>query len=108
MYSGDQREFEALLQQEYTVKIGKYITRGWEMFNQNIGSFISFLFLVFLINAGLGFIPRIGEIASLVIMAPLNAGFVLFTLKIAQGKNTTFSDFFRGFKYFKPVLLEIY
>ncbi len=105
MYSGEQRNFEALLQQEYTVKIGKYITRGWEMFNHNIGRFIGFLFLVFLLNAGLGFIPRIGEIASLVLMAPLNAGFVLFTLKIAQGQNTTFSDFFRGFKYFKPVLL---
>ncbi|WP_250122061.1 hypothetical protein [Chroococcidiopsis sp. CCMEE 29] len=105
MYSVNRRDFEVLLQQEYTVKTGKYISRGWEMFNQNIGSFISFLFLVFLINVGLGFIPRIGEIASLVLVAPLNAGFLLFTLKIAQGQNTTFSDFFTGFKYFKSVFL---
>lgn len=58
MYSVNRRDFEVLLQQEYTVKTGKYISRGWEMFNQNIGSFISFLFLVFLINVGLGFIPE--------------------------------------------------
>ncbi len=105
MYSSSQRELESLINEGYTVKIGEYIGRGWEILKQNLGGFIGFLVVVFLLNLVLGFIPPLGTIASIVIVGPLNAGFFLVAFKIVKDQKTTFSDFFRGLNYFTPVFL---
>lgn len=105
MYSNNSIDINTLIQQGYTVKFDKYLSRGWELLNHNIGSFLGFSGVVFLLNLAFLFVPTLGNIASFVLGAPLNAGFVLFTLKIAKGKSTTFSDFFRGFDYFIQVFL---
>lgn len=52
MYSSSQRELESLIKEGYTVKIGEYIGRVWEILKQNLGGFIGFLVVVFLLNLG--------------------------------------------------------
>ncbi|KGF72605.1 hypothetical protein DO97_07440 [Neosynechococcus sphagnicola sy1] len=96
---------ESIIQQGYSVKIGDYISRGWETTRQNLGGFIGFVVILVLINIGLAFLPVLGTIASTVISGPLNAGFFFVAFKIFKRQTTTFEDFFKGFNYFLPLFL---
>ncbi len=106
MYSSNPNNFETLLQQGYQVNIGKYLSRGWEIFKQNWVNFFFFFFIVLSINLRLKAFPQITEVASLVIGALMNAGFTFVAVKIAKNKKVSFDDFFRGFKYFIPVIFS--
>lgn len=107
MYSSNPKNFESLLQQGYQVNLGKYLSRGWEIYKQNWANFFFFFFIEISINLMLkAFFPQISEVASLVIGALMNAGFTFVALKIAKNKKVDFDDFIRGFKYFIPIILS--
>ena len=100
---------EGLLQKSYTVKIGDYISTGWETFKKNPGGFVGFTLVVFLINIATAKINQsaspVGTLISLLISGPLNAGFLIVAFKLLRNRATTFGDFFRGFNNFLPLFL---
>lgn len=113
MNNRTQSEIGNLLQRQYSVDMGDFIGRGWEVFTQHMAGFVGFTFLTGIINfilGILGIIPLIGLIASigsLVIGGPLYAGYYIFYFKVGMNKPTTFEDFFKGFQnaYFLQVFL---
>ena len=115
------QNIESLIQNGYSTDIGSYLSRGWELFKRNVGGFIGYAALLGLINIGfmlLGGVVDWGRepeqspsaLASLlngissVISIPLQAGSYIVAFKLAKQRPTTFSDFFRGFNYFLPLL----
>lgn len=107
MYGNTPAELNQLLQRDYSVNLSQFIGRGWEIANKNWGGFIGFLIVNFLIAFVLGFLPLVGSLVSLIISAPLNAGYYIVAFKLAKAQETTFGDFFKGFQnaYFLPTLL---
>ena len=105
MPNGEPKSIESLASQGYEVKIGEYLSGSWDIFKQNGGGFIGFIFVVFAINVVLAFIPILGGIASMVINAPLTAGAVIVALRIAKRRPISFNDFFLGFNMFLPLFL---
>ena len=107
MSSSSQNDLNAVLQRGYTVDIGGFISRGWEIFQQNMGGFIGFLVVTFLINIVLAVIPFVGSIASLIVGGPLQAGNYIVAFKIGKGQPVEFGDFFKGFQnaYFLHIFL---
>jgi len=35
-------QIEAIVQKDYTIRIGEFISRGWQLFKQNIAGFIGY------------------------------------------------------------------
>jgi len=96
---------EELLERDYQVNIGDAISGGFDLLKQNMGGFIGFTFLLFVINIILSVIPLLGTLASMAVNPPLMAGFYLVAKKILNGEETEFADFFSGFTYFLPLFL---
>jgi hypothetical protein len=90
---------------QFLVQPGKYLREGWELFKQNLGGFIGFALVFFIINVILGYLPRIGGLISLALGAPLGAGFFVVSAKLMQRRTPVFQDFFTGFQFFLPLLL---
>jgi len=105
MPNGEPKSIQTLATQGYDVDIGQCLSEGWEIFKQNALGFIGFLLVLFAINVVLAFIPILGFIASIVVSAPLNAGFFIVALRIAKKRQISFSDFFSGFNYFLPLFI---
>ena len=87
------------------IQPGKYLREGWELFKQNAGGFIGFALVFFIIQAILGYLPRVGGLISLAISGPLYAGFYLVCAKQLQRQTPVFQDFFTGFNFFLPLLV---
>ena len=89
----------------YQFNFGEYLSKGWKVFAQNMGGFIGFTVVMILINMVLGVIPVIGQIATIVVGAPLMAGYYVVARKLMNDESTSFGDFFGGFDYFLPLFL---
>ncbi len=104
MYSDSARSIPDVIQNGYTVDIGKYLGEGWEIFKKNIGGFVGFTVITLLIGVLTGFLPDnakpLGNIASVVLAGPLNAGLFIVAFKLLKQRPTTFGDFFLGFNNF--------
>lgn len=109
MESYGSNNLEGLLQKSYTVKIGEYVSSGWETFKKNAGGFIGFTVVLFIINIALAKINEsaspVGSLISLLISGPLNAGFLIVAFKVLRHRETAFGDFFRGFNNYLPLFL---
>ena len=99
--------------QNYTVKVGQYFRRGWEIFQQYVWGFIGFAVLVSLISGALSRLPAPlgvneeggGGILNAIVSPILFAGFYIVAFKIAKNRSKSFGDFFRGFNKFLPIFL---
>lgn len=91
-------DLNAVAQNDYNVDMGRFLSRGWEIFQRNIGGFIGFFVLTFLISLVLSYIPLIGAIVNLITSGPLNAGFYFVTFLLMKGRSSEFGDFFKGFQ----------
>jgi hypothetical protein len=113
MNNPSQNDLNAIIQRGYSVEIGGFINRGWEIFQTDIASFVLFCLITGIINIALGviglfpFIGLIGSIISLIIGGPLYAGYFIAAFKIGKNQSTSFEDFFKGFQnsYFLQVFL---
>ena len=104
MYSDGARSIPDVIQNGYSVDIGKYLGEGWEIFKKNIGGFVGFAAIVLLLSSLAAILPEkarpLGNIASAVLAGPLNAGLFIVAFKLIKQRSTTFSDFFLGFNNF--------
>ena len=92
---------EHLIQQGYETDAGKYIRRGWDIFQENMGIFIAYTLIMLLISVVSAFIP----FGSIVVSGPLTAGFYIVANKISKGEPYEFGTFFKGFDFFVQLLL---
>jgi hypothetical protein len=106
MNDRNQSDINTIIQNGYSVDIGAYIQRGWEICQSSLGLFIGFFLITILIGGALGMIPG-GSFVSVVIGGPLNAGSLIVAFKLIKAQPIAFDDFFKGFKtpYFMPTLL---
>ncbi|MBW4656116.1 MAG: hypothetical protein KME20_24210 [Kaiparowitsia implicata GSE-PSE-MK54-09C] len=108
MYSRPQN-IDALINQGYAVDMGKYLSRGWELFQKNIGGFIGFALVLAALVIVVGVLPErldfLGTLASVVLTGPLAAGWYYVTFRLMKQQVPTFNDFFLGFNNFLPLFL---
>jgi hypothetical protein len=101
----DPATFEAQLAGTYHLDVGSALRKGWEMFVSHIGEFIGFTLLVILVSALTSGRAIGGSLVVSLVAAPLYAGYQIAAFRIMSGKEFRFSDFFKGFGYFLPLLL---
>ncbi len=83
----------------YSVKIGNYISRGWELFKANMGSNIGFFVIYVIIALICNFIPVIGSLGS-IFLAPMAYGIYLVNRNFLVNKKAPeFGDYFKGYDY---------
>ena len=97
-------ELYAIADQPIDFQIGKYMSEGFDIYKKNIGGFIGFLILGFIIYVGIGIIPIIGGIISPMVMLLLHAGALIVIRKLYHNENVQFNDFFDGFKFAGPII----
>jgi hypothetical protein len=95
---------ENLIKEGYELNFGNCISQGFSIINKNIGGFIGYTLIYLLTTMLLGVIPFFGSIIDLIITTPLTAGFYIVASKIKNGENHEFSDFFKGFDFFGPLI----
>lgn len=90
----------------YEVKIGDYLSKGFDIFKANAGGYIGYAVLYFLITMFINFIPFINLLASVLISPCLVFGFYLVSKSISAEKTVPpFGEFFRGFDYFGKIVV---
>ncbi len=108
MYSRPQN-IDALVNQGYAVDMGKYLSRGWELFQKNIGGFIGFTLVLAALAIVVGVLPErldfLGTLVMLVLSGPLAAGWYYVAFRLIKQQVPTFNDFFLGFNNFLPLFL---
>ncbi|MCK4661439.1 MAG: hypothetical protein KAT68_01130 [Bacteroidales bacterium] len=100
-----QKKIDELSQKGYIIDVGNYISRGWDLFQKNMGGFIGFTAIYFIITIAVGIIPFIGVVGNILLSPCLAAGYYLVANKIYKNKNHEFEDFFKGFDYFGNLVL---
>jgi hypothetical protein len=86
----------------YEVKIGDYISRGFEIFQKNMGGYIGFTLLYFVIAIVLAFIP----FGSFIVGPMILFGFHLVSNHISQKQSIPdFGMFFKGFDYAGKIIV---
>lgn len=101
------KNLQTVISEGYQVKIGEYLDEGWKICKQKLGLFVIFaiIVLIIMIPLRLNIIdPRIRLPIRLLISSPLTAGFYIAALQVVKKKSTTLGDFFKGFKYFLPLV----
>ncbi len=84
----------------YEVKIGDYISRGWEIFKSNMGGYIGYFVLYGIIAVICNFIPLVNILSSIIITPCLMFGFHLVSNQISEKKVIPeFGTFFNGFQH---------
>jgi hypothetical protein len=93
---------QELFTQGYNTDISEYIRQGYKIFQKDIGSFVGYTLLFFLISAVSNTIPFFGPV---LVSGPLTAGYFIVARKIRKGQPYEFGTFFKGFDFFIPLLL---
>jgi uncharacterized membrane protein len=75
-------------------KPGKWIGAGWDLVQQDLGTYLLISLLFFMLFSGVPFIQ-----------GALIAGFHIHTMKKLLGRRTEFGDLFKGFNFFVPTLV---
>jgi hypothetical protein len=95
-----------ILDQGYDFRFGDYISRGIDLIQKDIWSFVGFTAVYFLFAIGCGIIPIIGSLAFNILLSPsLIVGYYLFTHRLSKGERPEFGQFFKGFDHFAALSL---
>ncbi|MCW6035241.1 hypothetical protein K4A83_03000 [Spirulina subsalsa FACHB-351] len=115
MQHNKRKNLTQLVAQGYNFNLRTYLNQGWEIFKQNANTFIvsSIIFSVILLiviqfDNALDFsqesnqftLNPIGFVLHFFIREPLQTGFYVISLKLFQGKSSSFGDFFSWFGYY--------
>ena len=96
-----QNKIDDLVENGYTLRVSDYISGGFQMVKDNLGLFVGFTMIMFIINGFAGIVP----FGSLAVGAPLSAGLFLAANKASKGYELEFGDFFKGFDYFGQLVV---
>ncbi len=81
----------------YSLRIGEYVKRAWEIFKMDAGIYIGMQLFSFVLSFAGSLIPFVGIFSGIILM-PYNYGFFLTAQKNDRGEHQTFSGFFDGYK----------
>jgi hypothetical protein len=74
---------------------GDYISRGFDLWKEQVGLYIAFTVIFFVVSSVVGLIPFVGSIVNQLFITPLlTAGAYLFSHKLANRERADFSYFF--------------
>jgi hypothetical protein len=80
----------------YEVKIGDYLSRGWEVLKANYWLCVGATFLIMLCSQAASSIPFLGIVLGLFVQGPLLGGLNLFFVKLVRGEAPGLSEAFSG------------
>lgn len=96
-------KIDRLIEEGFEFNMGNYLSKAWDLLKNDMGMYILFGFVAFLINiAGsviFAFIPFVGNIGSSLLSTLLMAGYLVYGFKSIHNKRHEFGDFFGGFEY---------
>jgi hypothetical protein len=95
------KDFEDLIKSDYQIKIGEWLASGWILFKKDAGLSIAFAVLAGICYLLLSSIP----FASLLILYPIMAGFIIVALMTFSNKSVGFKNYLWGFRHFIPLLV---
>lgn len=102
----NQQKLERLIEQGYEFRLGDYISEGFSILQKQMGLFVAFTLIFFLIAVAAQIVPVVGPIASSFFLTPpLVAGYYLVSHRIKLGESITFNDFFSGFSFIGQLAL---
>lgn len=107
MDSQSQNRLTHRLSEEYSFNIMKYLREGFEIYKSNAGLLIAFGLVYAAITSLSGFIPFVGFLIFILVYAPLSVGFMYGAHKIKHREQLLFTDFFHGFNFFSPLLVQM-
>lgn len=90
-------KLQEISKSDYQFKFGDYISRGFDIFKQNMGSFIGYTVVYLLIISFVSVIPIVNIFAVYALTPILYVGFFLGAHRIATGQRLEFGEFFKGF-----------
>lgn len=90
-----------LIARGYNTDAGKYIGEGYHIFEKDMGKFIGYTALYFLIMAASSAVP----FGPVFLSGPLTAGFLIVARKINKNESYDFGTFWKGFDFFVPLML---
>jgi hypothetical protein len=88
---------QAMAAADYRLDIGNCFSRGWALVRDNFWLLTGATAVVVFLALGLGSIPALGTVASLVLTFPLWGGLDWLFLKRIRGEPADMSDAFAGF-----------
>jgi hypothetical protein len=95
-----------ILARDYQVKIGRCISRGWQLVQDHFWPAVGASALVTLVQVALGCVPILGPVAYLLLGGVLIGGLYYFFLKLARRRPAEIGDAFAGFRIaFVPLML---
>ncbi len=92
------------LERDYELDISRCVSRGWELFKNNMGLLFVTVLIYMLIEgaiAGFSMIPFVGSlfsIANMVIAGPLMGGLFFVFIRTVRGQAAESGDVFMGFR----------
>jgi hypothetical protein len=92
---------EELIAQGYNTDAGKYISKGYSIFEKDMGKFIGYTALYFLITTASSFVP----FGPIFLTGPMTAGFFIVARRINKNESYDFGAFWKGFDFFVPLML---
>jgi hypothetical protein len=101
MLNSIKQRADDLISRGYNTDAGKYIGEGYHIFEKDMGKFIGFTALYFLITTASSFVP----FGPVFLSGPLTAGFFIVARKIKKNESYDFGTFWQGFDDFVPLML---
>ena len=99
-------KIERIIAEGINFRFGDYISRGFEIFQKNMGIFIGFTLVFFIVSMVIGVIPFVGLFANNLVVSPaLTVGLYLVARKLDRGERAEFGDFFKGFDFVAQLAL---
>lgn len=92
---------EELIARGYDTDAAKYVSKGYEIFSKDMGKFIGYTALYFVITTFSGFVP----FAPVFLTGPLTAGYFIVARHINKNEPYDFGTFWKGFDFFVPLML---
>jgi hypothetical protein len=117
MRTGELRDITPLLTYGYQVRIGEYVSRGWDLLQPKLGIFVGYILVLFGINLAISLVsaalsPVFGNywifvgwfVTSIlcILSCPLHAGIFIVAHRLLLEEPVEFGDFFKG-RFFQRI-----
>ena len=97
----EQPHMDELINFGYKFRFSDYISRGMDLFKEQIGLFVAYTFIYMLVLT----VASYTVIGSILLTGPMTVGFYIVANRLHHGQSVEFSNFFDGFKQFVPLLI---